>query len=425
MCELLVGLGDVDVLGVEDDPGPLRVHVRCRASAPSCAGCGRRASIKDTSTVELVDLPCFGRRSRLVWHKRRWQCRDRECALVSWTETAPEIASARLVLSDRAGRWACAQVGRWGRSVNEVADELGCDWHTINDAVIAYGTPLVEDPERIGTTTAVGLDEMLMVRVGPWRSQVWVTAIVDVATGKLLELRPGRDRHAAAGWLLTRGPAWRAQVRWACLDLSGSYRATFDAVLPDARQVADPFHVVRLANQALDECRRRVQNDTLGHRGRRDDPLYRARRRLTMAAERLTDAGIDRLVGLLAAGDPHGEVRMAWHAKETVRGICDLGDLDVAERWVDEIITDFTSTEIPVEVRRLGRTIRRWRSQILAWHACRHTNGPTESMNNLAKRIKRVAFGFRSFTNFRVRALLYAGRPDWARLATITPHASR
>ncbi len=42
-------------------------------------------------------------------------------------------------------------------------------------------------------------------------------------------------------------------------------------------------------------------------------------------------------------------------------------------------------------------------------------------MNNLAKRVKRVAFGFRSFANFRIRALLYAGRPNWALLATITP----
>ena len=112
---------------------------------------------------------------------------------------------------------------------------------------------------------------------------------------------------------------------------------------------------------------------------------------------------------------------MAWHAKETVRGIYDIDHPDVAEQWVDEIIADFCDDSMPVEVQRLGRTIRRWRSQIVAWHRCRHTNGPTESMNNLAKRVKRVAFGFRSFANFRIRALLYAGRPNWSLLASITP----
>jgi hypothetical protein len=68
-----------------------------------------------------------------------------------------------------------------------------------------------------------------------------------------------------------------------------------------------------LANQRLDECRRRVQQETLGHRGHKDDPLYRSRRLLTRADERLDDRGRTRLAGLLAAGDPRGEVRMAWH----------------------------------------------------------------------------------------------------------------
>ncbi len=57
----------------------------------------------------------------------------------------PAIAARRLVMTDRAGRWVTEQVGRYGRTVNEVAVELGCDWHTVNDTVIAYGTALVDD----------------------------------------------------------------------------------------------------------------------------------------------------------------------------------------------------------------------------------------------------------------------------------------
>src|SRR5690606_426620 len=64
----------------------------------------------------------------------------------------------------------------------------------------------------------------------------------------------------------------------------------------------------------LDECRRRVQNETLGHRGHKEDPLYRARRLLTKAHERLDEAGENKLLGLLKAGDPKGEVQMTWHA---------------------------------------------------------------------------------------------------------------
>ncbi|MFN6118112.1 MAG: transposase [Actinomycetes bacterium] len=147
------------------------------------------------------------------------------------------------------------------------------------DAVVAVGEPLIDHPDRIGVVTALGLDETLFAKVGRFRTQLWSTQIVDVRRGQLLDVVPGRDSVNPCRWLAARDQAWRDRIEWATLDLSASYRTVFDTMLPAAVQVADPFHVVRLGNQALDECRRRVQNDTLGHRGRRDDPLWRARRR--------------------------------------------------------------------------------------------------------------------------------------------------
>ena len=96
-------------------------------------------------------------------------------------------------------------------------------------------------------------------------------------------------------------------------------------MLPAAGQVADPFQLVKLANERLDEVRRRVQNETLGHRGRADDPLYRSRQLLTRADERLDDRGRTKLAGLLDAGDPRGEVRTAWHAKSAGPSACRIG----------------------------------------------------------------------------------------------------
>ncbi|MGH9262937.1 MAG: hypothetical protein ACRD08_24070, partial [Acidimicrobiales bacterium] len=187
MCALLVGLPDVTVLAVDDQPvEPIRVHVEQRVERPRCGECGMAAWVKDRPVVELVDLPCFGRPARLVWHKHRWCCPASTCPAGSWTGKDPPVAATRLAMTDRAGRWATAQVGRHGRTVNEIAGELGCDWHTVNDAVMAYGTSLVDDPERIGQVAAVGFDEVLFARQGRWRTQVWSTSIADVATGKLL-----------------------------------------------------------------------------------------------------------------------------------------------------------------------------------------------------------------------------------------------
>jgi transposase len=420
ICELLVGLGDVCVLGADDEPGgPVRVHVETRGERPVCPGCGGGVWFKDQRPVELVDLAVFGRPARLVWHKRRWSCPS--CRVRSFTETADHIASARLVLTDRAGRWVTEQAGRYRRSINELAVELGCDWHTINDAVIAYGTPLVEDPDRIGDVEALGLDETLFARVGRWRTQQWSTSIVDVGGGQLLDVIPGRSAAGACDWLEARDQAWLDGIGYAVLDLSGPWRLAFDTMLPDATQIADPFHVVKLANQRLDEVRRRVQNATLGHRGRKADPLYRSRRLLTMADERLSPDGRTKLMGLLDAGDPDGEVRTAWNAKEVVRMIYEHHDPDLALDFVTRLGADMQYDDCPPEIRQLGRTITKWRHQIAAWHGAYLSNGPTEGANNLIKIVKRIAFGFKSFRNYRIRTLLYAGQPNWDLLPTITP----
>lgn len=424
MCRLLVGLPDVTVRAVADRSAttPLIVEVETQVVTPvTCPSCGAIATIKDRPPVSLVDLPAFGRPTRLVWVKRRWRCPDLDCRAASWTELEPAIAASRMLMTARAGRWATWQVGKLGRTVSEVADELGTDWHTINDAVVAYGTVLVDHPDRIGEVEALGLDETLFAKTGKWRTKQWSTSIVDVRAGQLLDVVEGRDSLPACRWLADRGEAWCGQIRYGTLDLSGPYRKVFDTMLPDAVQVADPFHLVKLAGQKLDEVRRRVQNETLGHRGRKADPLYRARRLLVMAAERLEDHATGKLTGLLAAGDPRGEVTVAWHAKEAVRELYAHTDADVALAWVDQLSADMRDASSPPEIRQLGRTMRTWRTQIAAWHTAQVTNGPTEAMNNLAKRIKRVAFGMTNFRNWRIRVLLYAGRPDWSLLSLAQP----
>ena len=163
------------------------------------------------------------------------------------------------------------QVGRHGRAVSEVAADLGCDWHTVMDAVMVFGEPLIADPARYRTVNAVGLDETLYAREGCYRRQQWSTQVVDGKHGQLLGVLDGKDVNTCCEWLAARDDGWCDQVRWATLDLSNSYRSVFDTMLPLAAQVADPFHVVRLANMALDEWRR-VQNQLFGHRGRKRRP---------------------------------------------------------------------------------------------------------------------------------------------------------
>lgn len=131
--------------------------------------------------------------------------------------------------------------------------------------------------------------------------------------------------------------------------------------------------------------------------------------------------GKEKLLGLPKQATRYGHVQATWTAKGATRELYDVPTYALAQTFIDELIRDMANESWPIEVRSLGRTLKRWRDQIIAWHKLHTTNGPTESMNNLAKRVKRVAFGFRSFKNYRIRALLYAGKPDWSLLATVTP----
>ena len=110
-----------------------------------------------------------------------------------------------------------------------------------------------------------------------------------------------------------------------------------------------------------------------------------------------------------------------WHAKEVVRSIYDHRDQALALEFVDRLGHDLQDDDHPIEAHQLGRTLLRWKDQICAWHASGVSNGPTEAVNNLVKRVKRVAFGIVNFRNYRIRALLYAGKPNWDLLPTIEP----
>ena len=267
----------------------------------------------------------------------------------------------------------------------------------------------------------VGVDETLFWRKGRWRMKQRCTSVVDVGGRQLLDIVPGRTAESAASWFRSQPQEWCEDIRWAVLDVSGPYQVAYDRVCPTPIRLADPFHVVRLANRCVDLVRRRVQNETLGRRGRKGDPLYRIRRMLIMVSKRLNNRGEKRIQGLLRAGDPYGEVRDAWYAKESIRDIYQIGDPQLAAEFTQQLSGDLQDRSLPPEVNRLGRIIARWATQIANRHHAAVTNGPTEGLNNLIKRIKRAAFGFRNFANYRIRALLCAGKPNWKILATITP----
>ncbi len=200
----------------------------------------------------------------------------------------------------------------------------------------------------------IGVDETGFSKAKPQVSTRFVSAVVDITRPRVLDLFEGRHAPQHDRWLTDQPAAWKAGIEVTVCDLHEPFRRALGKHFGDAVTVADPFHVVGVATRALDKVRRRVQNETLGHRGRTADPLYRARKLLTKAAERLDEHGTAKLRGLLAAGDPDGHVHAAWRAKECLRDLYNLAaDPDVAAEWLDGIIED-CATDTPPELRSMG-----------------------------------------------------------------------
>jgi transposase len=404
----LLGLDGFEVLAARVVGGEWQLEVQTTATVVGCQGCGVRAELHGRRRVRVRDLPIGGRPVVLVWRKRIWRCREPACGVRTWTERVAGIAP-RAVLTQRARAEACRRVGKDAHAVAAVARDLGVGWATIMRAVADHGRPLVDDPTRLDGVAALGLDEtnfLKATRLAPTR---WVTGLVDLEGGRLLEVVADRTRAAVGTWLGARPRDWLAQVAMVALDPWRGYASALVAPLGHARVVVDHFHAVRLANTVVDQVRRRAQQSLLGHRGRKRDPLYRIRKLLLTAQEQLTQRGRVRLRAGLAAGDPTGEVAAAWQGKELLRAVYRAVDMPAARAALDRFYRWADGVQIP-ELSRLARTVRAWEAEILAFHAtdgC--SNGPTEALNLLIKKVKRVGHGFRNFDNYRLRLLLHCG----------------
>jgi transposase len=285
-------------------------------------------------------------------------------------------------------------------------------------AVDDHGRPLINDSARLAGVAAVGVDETAFLAATATHATEFVTGIVDLTghpgrAARLLDVVEGRSGKALSDWVSARDRAWRDGVTVAALDPFRGYATALRSQLPGAVRVLDAFHVTRLGLAAVDEVRRRVQQDSLHRRGHKNDPLYRIRRLLRRAPETLSERAWARLETGLVLGDPRGEVTAAWMAAHELRYLYRRGrDLPDAHRRLHDVLQRCVFSDVP-ELLRLARTLDAWREELLAYFTTGGvSNGPTEAINLLIKRIKRVGFGFRNFRNYRLRLLLHCG-VDW------------
>ena len=381
---------------------PDHAVLACRIAGEDrwCRRCGCQGESRDTVIRRLAHEPYGWRPTILHVSVRRYRCQ--ECAHV-WRQDMSQAADPRAKLSRAAVRWALTGLVVHHLTVARISQALGVSWNTANTAVLGEGQRLlINDPTRFDGVRVIGVDEHVW-RHTPYGDK-YVTVILDLTPirersgpSRLLDMVPGRSKQVFKTWLASRPDTWRSRIEIVAMDGFTGFKSAATEELPGARAVMDPFHVVHLAGNALDECRRRIQQELHHRRGRATDPLYKARRMLHTRSCLLTPRQQHQLLNLFS-GEEHVALEVTWSAYQNIIDAYRAPDTDAGKALMEAEINTLTSTRVPrglSEIITLGRTLKRRSRGILAYFDHPHTsNDPTEAINGRLEHLGGCALGF-------------------------------
>ena len=384
-----------------------------------CPGCGLVGTYRDSVERRVTDVPVVGHPLELRVRLPRYRCAHDGCDREVFCHDSSRLARPGASTTRRCAAFVLRRLAIDKATVSAVARELGRSWDTVNSiAVEATGELLLTaGPARLDRVRVIGVDEHAWSHTRAAEADGFVTVITDLTAifegsgpARLLDMVPGRSAAALTGWLAAREQAFRDRVEIVAMDGFGGYKTAATEALPDAVTVMDPYHVVALVGHKLDLCRQRVQQDTLGHRGRTGDPLYRVRRTLRTRLGLLTDRQRARLEAVFSA-EEHVAVEVTWWAYQQLIDAYADEDRQRGKALLTSVI-DTLRAAVPAgleELATLGRTLHRRRDDVLAYFTHRASNGPTEAINGRLEALRRNALGFRNLINYRIRSLLHCG----------------
>jgi transposase len=360
------------------------VCVRKDSAMEVCPRCATPSStIYDHRTVAVKDAPLRDKHVVLHVRKRRFSCKP--CGR-PFTEPVAGIKKGRRTTERyrKTVLWACekfsdlAAVRRAYRcSAGFIQTMLYEQLELRRRRDINYPWPAV-----------LGIDEHFFRRNRAFRQ--FVTVLVDYKGRRLREVVEGKT--TAALEVALKDIPGRENVRYVVLDLCDPFKNFARSFFPNAQLVADKFHVLRLLSPAINRRRKAITGDRRSLEVRRW--LLRNRTTLLPIQRFLLDQWLEQFPEL-------GEV---YRCKELLHTLYRTRGTERAAQALTSLTDRMAHSSLP-EIHTLRRTLLKWRSEILAYFGTGLTNGRTEGFNNKAKLVKRRAYGYRSFENYRLRLL--------------------
>lgn len=348
------------------------------AVCPKCATLSR--SGYDSRKVRVRDEPVRGNSIWLIVTKKRFYCK--KCKK-PFTEPLPGVLPKRRTTQRyrRAVLWAAENF----TDLKRVKKAYGCSHSFLYRVVYEQLELQRRAKQNYPWPRRIGIDEH-----GFKKSERFVTMIVDHDNKRLREVVAGKT-GANLEHALSSIPG-RENVELVSLDMSDSYKSFVKGFFPNAKMVADKFHVLRLLNGHINRRRKDITGDVRKNPVRK--LLLRNRRNLNYF-ERLA---LDRWLDL------HPNLKEIYLWKENLYSLYRCIGIRWATRKLQKMLDMMAKSLLP-EIRTLRKTLMRWRSEILNYFIYGLTNARTEGFNNVAKTVKKKGYGFRNFKNYRLRLL--------------------
>lgn len=362
----------------------------CKTSGKSdfCPHCGLETTkVHDKRVVKIRDAPQAGRVKTLKITKRRFRCVGRGCKKV-FTESVDGIAK-RARVTERMNREILY-------TANKFANLKGVQQHIkLGNKTIYkkhYRQLEIEWRKRKNDVwpKTIGLDEHSWLRNKKGGYREFATIVVDYNNKRVRELIPGR----VVGQLcdsLAYIPG-RENVKNVVLDLSKTYKSFAKDFFPNAKLIADKFHVIRLLNPSINKYRKQITGD------KRKNPI----RKLLLKSSIKLDYDTRRTIEKWLKEYPNLEA--IYYAKEALMKVYRCKGRNKARRSLIKLMDILAVTEVK-ELKTFRRTLMTWQNEILNYFENRITNARTEGYNNVCKQLQKRAYGYRNFNNYRLKVL--------------------
>jgi len=357
------------------------VCVRLRRQRRVCSGCGQTGGhlqIHDRRVKRWRHLDLGANRCVIECELRRLRCPDCGVHLEAVPWARPGSQHTR-DLEDVVA-WLAQQMAK-----TPIAGLLRIGWDTVG-RIVARVVADHLDESRLAGLVAIGVDE-----ISYRRGQRYLTSVVDHHTGAIVWCSPGRNAATLQAFFTELGEH-RHSIRAVSIDMSGGYEKAIRENAPHAEVCFDPFHVVRLAQRAVDQVRR----DEWNAHDRSHTPKGRWIKGTRWSLLKSPDKqSVPQLALLGEVQQANKAMFRAFLLKEELRVLYQLEDPSLAPALLDAWLAWASRSRLDPFVK-LARTIRRHRAGILAAIRLGLSNGRLEGLNSRIRLISHRSFGFHS-----------------------------